>query len=53
LAKGSHGVRFLLFGLSATVLQEANSSTRDIDLWFADERRVEGYLRRRVRPESY
>ena len=30
------GVRFLVVGLSAAVLQGANSSTRDIDLRFAD-----------------
>jgi predicted nucleotidyltransferase len=30
------GVRFMLVGLSAAVLQGANSATRDIDLWFED-----------------
>jgi predicted nucleotidyltransferase len=30
------GVRFMIVGLSAAVLQGANTSTRDIDLWFAD-----------------
>jgi hypothetical protein len=28
------GVRFMLVGLSAAVLQGANTGTRDIDLWF-------------------
>jgi predicted nucleotidyltransferase len=35
-ALNRRGVRFLLVGLSAAVVQGANSSTRDIDLWFAD-----------------
>lgn len=35
-ALNRRGVRFLLVGLSAAVIQGANSSTRDIDLWFAD-----------------
>jgi predicted nucleotidyltransferase len=35
-ALNRRGIRFLLVGLSAAVLQGANSSTRDIDLWFAD-----------------
>jgi predicted nucleotidyltransferase len=35
-ALNRRGVKFLLVGLSAAVLQGANSSTRDIDLWFAD-----------------
>lgn len=30
------GVRFMLVGLSAAVLQGANAATRDIELWFAD-----------------
>lgn len=30
------GVRFIIVGLSAAVLQGANSSTRDIDIWFED-----------------
>jgi predicted nucleotidyltransferase len=30
------GVRFMLVGLSAAVLQGANTGTRDIDLWFED-----------------
>ncbi len=30
------GVRFLVVGLSAAVLQGANTGTRDIDLWFRD-----------------
>jgi predicted nucleotidyltransferase len=30
------GVRFMLVGLSAAVLQGANTATRDIDLWFED-----------------
>jgi predicted nucleotidyltransferase len=29
-----HGVRFMLVGGSAAVLQGANTSTQDIDLWF-------------------
>jgi predicted nucleotidyltransferase len=32
----AHGVRFMLVGLSAAVLQGANTGTRDIDLWFED-----------------
>jgi predicted nucleotidyltransferase len=31
-----HGVRFMLVGLSAAVLQGANTATRDIDIWFED-----------------
>jgi predicted nucleotidyltransferase len=31
-----HGVRYMLVGLSAAVLQGANTATRDIDLWFED-----------------
>jgi predicted nucleotidyltransferase len=31
-----HGVPFMLVGLSAAVLQGANTATRDIDIWFAD-----------------
>jgi hypothetical protein len=31
-----HGVRFMLVGLSAAVLQGANTATRYIDLWFED-----------------
>lgn len=30
------GVRFMLVGLSAAVLQGANAATRDIDVWFED-----------------
>lgn len=30
----ARGVRFVLVGLSAAVLQGANTGTRDIDLWF-------------------
>jgi predicted nucleotidyltransferase len=30
------GVRFMVVGLSAAVLQGANTATRDIDLWFED-----------------
>jgi predicted nucleotidyltransferase len=30
------GIRFMLVGLSAAVLQGANSGTRDIDIWFED-----------------
>jgi predicted nucleotidyltransferase len=29
-----HGVRFMLVGASAAVLQGANTATQDIDLWF-------------------
>jgi predicted nucleotidyltransferase len=35
-ALNRHRVRFLLVGLSAAVIQGANTGTRDIDLWFAD-----------------
>jgi predicted nucleotidyltransferase len=35
-ALNRHGVRFMLVGLSAAVLQGANTATRDIDLWFED-----------------
>lgn len=31
-----HNVRFIVVGLSAAVLQGANTATRDIDLWFED-----------------
>lgn len=34
LALNKRGVRFLLVGASAAVLQGANTSTQDIDLWF-------------------
>ena len=30
------GVRFMIVGLSAAVLQGANAATRDIDVWFED-----------------
>ena len=30
------GVRFMLVGLSAAVLQGSNTATRDIDIWFED-----------------
>ncbi len=30
------GVRFMIVGLGAAVLQGANAATRDIDLWFED-----------------
>jgi predicted nucleotidyltransferase len=30
------GVRYMIVGLSAAVLQGANSGTRDIDIWFED-----------------
>ncbi len=30
------GVRYILVGLSAAVLQGANTGTRDIDIWFED-----------------
>jgi hypothetical protein len=30
------GVRYMLVGLSAAVLQGANTGTRDIDVWFED-----------------
>jgi predicted nucleotidyltransferase len=32
----AHGVGFMLVGLSAAVLQGANTGTRDIDIWFED-----------------
>jgi predicted nucleotidyltransferase len=35
-ALNRRGVRFMLVGLSAAVLQGANTGTRDIDLWFED-----------------
>lgn len=35
-ALGRRGVRFMLVGLSAAVLQGANTATRDIDIWFED-----------------
>lgn len=35
-ALNRHGVRYMLVGLSAAVLQGANTSTRDIDIWFED-----------------
>ncbi len=35
-ALNRHGVRFMLVGLSAAVLQGANAATRDIDIWFED-----------------
>jgi predicted nucleotidyltransferase len=35
-ALNRHGIRFMLVGLSAAVLQGANTATRDIDLWFED-----------------
>lgn len=31
-----HGVRYMIVGLGAAVLQGANTATRDIDLWFED-----------------
>jgi predicted nucleotidyltransferase len=34
LALNRHGVRYMIVGLSAAVLQGANAGTRDIDLWF-------------------
>jgi predicted nucleotidyltransferase len=42
LALNRHGVRFMLVGLSAAVLQGANTGTRDIDIWFEDltDRRI-------------
>ena len=36
LALNRHGVRFMLVGLSAAVLQGANTATRDIGIWFED-----------------
>ncbi|HEX7669764.1 MAG TPA: nucleotidyltransferase [Polyangiaceae bacterium] len=33
---GRRGVPFMLVGLSAAVLQGANTATRDIDIWFED-----------------
>lgn len=35
-ALNRHGVRYMLVGLSAAVLQGANTATRDIDIWFED-----------------
>ena len=35
-ALNRQGVRFMVVGLSAAVLQGANTATRDIDLWFED-----------------
>jgi predicted nucleotidyltransferase len=35
-ALSRHGVRFMLVGLSAAVLQGANTGTRDLDLWLED-----------------
>jgi predicted nucleotidyltransferase len=35
-ALNRHGVRYMLIGLSAAVLQGANTGTRDIDIWFED-----------------
>lgn len=35
-ALNRHGVRFMLVGLSAAVLQGANTATRDIAIWFED-----------------
>jgi len=35
-ALNERGVRYVIVGLSAAVLQGANSATRDIDLWFED-----------------
>jgi predicted nucleotidyltransferase len=35
-ALNRHGVRYMIVGLSAAVLQGANTGTRDIDIWFED-----------------
>src|SRR5688500_12310283 len=35
-ALNRHRVRFMIVGLSAAVLQGANTATRDIDLWLED-----------------
>lgn len=35
-ALSRRGVRFMVVGLSAGVLQGANTGTRDIDIWFED-----------------
>jgi predicted nucleotidyltransferase len=35
-ALNRRGVRYVLVGLSAGVLQGANTATRDIDIWFED-----------------
>jgi predicted nucleotidyltransferase len=35
-ALNRRGVRYMLVGLSAAVLQGANTGTRDIDIWFED-----------------
>jgi predicted nucleotidyltransferase len=46
-ALNRRGVRFMLVGLSAAVLQGANTATRDIDLWFEDvsDARIEQAVR--------
>ncbi len=36
LALERHGVRFMMVGMSAALLQGARGATEDIDLWFAD-----------------
>jgi predicted nucleotidyltransferase len=36
LALQRHGVPFMVVGLGAAVIQGANTSTQDLDLWFAD-----------------
>lgn len=35
-ALNRYGVRFMIVGLSAAVLQGADTATRDIDVWFED-----------------
>jgi predicted nucleotidyltransferase len=35
-ALNRRGIRFMVVGLSAAVLQGANTATRDIDIWFED-----------------
>jgi hypothetical protein len=46
-ALNRRGVPFMLVGLSAAVIQGANTGTRDIDLWFADlsDRRIADAIR--------
>ncbi len=48
LALNQAGVRYIVVGLSASLLQGANTSTQDIDLWFDDvaDPRLEEAVRR-------
>lgn len=45
-ALNRHGVRFIIVGMSAAVLQGANTATRDIDIWFENraDARIPGAL---------